>query len=165
MYLPNQQFILFHIGGEYRRNVKCLAILFLNKVGGLLRLIRVSRKLRPRKHRPQTSDLENSDPPNLENSDLENSDPPKLENSDPFKKHINIKRIVKYIFISAVKCYTLYLYNAYRLFLQDYNTPSASSRGTNRFFDLRLRKLRPPKLGNKNRSKGASSNLLLLTKV
>ena len=43
----------------------------------------VSGKLRPRKHRPQTSDLENSDPPNLENSDLENSDPPNLENSDP----------------------------------------------------------------------------------
>ena len=68
---------------------------------------------------------------------LENSDPPKLENSDPFKKHINIKRIVKYTFISAVKCYALYLYNVYLLFLQDYNTPSASSRGTNRFFDLR----------------------------
>ena len=43
---------------------------------------RVSGKLRPRKHRPQTSDLENSDAPNLENSDLENSDPPNLENSD-----------------------------------------------------------------------------------
>ena len=39
MYLPNQQFILFHIGGENRRNVTCLAILFLNKLGGLLRLI------------------------------------------------------------------------------------------------------------------------------
>ena len=39
---------------------------------------------------------------------------------------------------------TLYLYNVYLLFLQDYNTPSASSRGTNRSFDLRLRKLRPP---------------------
>ena len=32
MYLPNQQFILFHIGGGYRRNVTCLAILFLNKL-------------------------------------------------------------------------------------------------------------------------------------
>ena len=39
MYLPNQQFILFHIGGEYPRNVTYLAILFLNKLGGLLRLI------------------------------------------------------------------------------------------------------------------------------
>ena len=38
-FMPNQQFILFHIGGEYRRNVTCLAILFLNKLGGLLRLI------------------------------------------------------------------------------------------------------------------------------
>ena len=36
----------------------------------------VSRKLRPRKHRPQTSDLEN---PDLENTDLENPD---LENTD-----------------------------------------------------------------------------------
>ena len=36
----------------------------------------VSRKLRPRKHRPQTSDLEN---PDLQNTDLENPD---LENTD-----------------------------------------------------------------------------------
>ena len=39
MYLPNQQFILFHVGGEYCWNVTCLAILFLKKLGGLLRLI------------------------------------------------------------------------------------------------------------------------------
>ena len=43
---------------------------------------RVSRKIRPRKHRPQTTDLlENADPENanLENADLENGD---LENAD-----------------------------------------------------------------------------------
>ena len=41
----------------------------------------VSRKLRPSKHRPQTSDLENPDleNPDLENPDLENTD---LENTD-----------------------------------------------------------------------------------
>ena len=32
MYLPNLQFILFHIGGEGHRNVTCLATLFLNKL-------------------------------------------------------------------------------------------------------------------------------------
>ena len=47
----------------------------------LLFFLRVSRKLRPSKHRPQTSDLENPDleNPDLENTDLENTD---LENPD-----------------------------------------------------------------------------------
>ena len=65
----------------------------------------VSRKLRPRKLRPQTSDLENSDPPILENSDLENSDPLQTRN---LRRKRGWK--LEYIFIT-VKYYTLYLYS------------------------------------------------------
>ena len=52
---------------KYNVNGRDIVIFYLN--GNFHAMDRVSRKLRPSKHRPQTSDLEN---PDLENPDLEN---------------------------------------------------------------------------------------------
>ena len=56
--------------------------------------MRVSRKLRPRDFRPQTSDLENSD---LETSDFENSD---LETSDRLENNWSCKLSSTWVYIS-----------------------------------------------------------------